>query len=94
MAPGTEIIFQYLVPPAMLDDQSRQIRDLFAIVNAARGEPYLTFFEPAKLAEQLREVGFTEVRDFGPDDANARYFANRTDGLHITAEHHFMGAQV
>jgi methyltransferase (TIGR00027 family) len=94
MAPGTEIIFQYLVPPAILDDESRQIRDLFTTVNAARGEPYLTFFEPGKLTKQLRELGFTEVWDLGPEEANARYFANRTDGLRMGAEHHFMAARV
>jgi hypothetical protein len=39
------------------------------------------YSNPAKLAEQVRKIGFAEVSDFGPDEANARYFKDRTDGL-------------
>jgi hypothetical protein len=61
MAQGTEIIFQYSPPGALLDEEAQQIQELFADRGASRGEPYLTFFEPAKLAEQVREAGFAEV---------------------------------
>jgi methyltransferase (TIGR00027 family) len=92
MASGTEIVFQYLLPPALLDDECRQIRELLANAAAARGEPFLTSFEPGKLAQQVRELGFAEVPDFGPEEANARYFAGRTDGLQARADH-YMGAR-
>ena len=91
---GTEIIFQYFLPAALLDDESRQIREFGMKAAAARGEPYITFFEPAELAEQVRKLGFADVRDLGPEEANARYFANRADGLRVLAESHFMGARV
>jgi methyltransferase (TIGR00027 family) len=93
MAHGTEIIFTYLLPPALLDDEYRQILELFGNAATARGEPLRTFFEPAKLAEQVRELGFAEVWDFGPEEANALYFAGRTDGLCARADH-YMGARV
>jgi methyltransferase (TIGR00027 family) len=93
MAPGTEIIFQYLLPPALLDDECRQIRELLAHAGAARGEPLVTFFEPAKLAQQVRELGFAEIRDLGPEEANVRYFAGRIDGLRARADH-YMAARV
>ena len=41
----------------------------------------LSFFEPIALVARVKELGFTQVWDLGPDDANARYFAGRTDGL-------------
>jgi methyltransferase (TIGR00027 family) len=94
MAPGTEIIFQYFLPAALLDDEGRQIREFTMKLAAARGEPYITFFEPVELAEQVRKLGFADVRDLGPEEANARYFANRADGLRMLAESHFMGARV
>src|SRR5262249_12056815 len=94
MAPGTEIIFQYFPPGALVDDEARQIQTVFGGRGGSRGEPYLTFFEPAKLAEQVRDAGFAEVWDLGPEEANARYLANRADGLRMTADHHFMGARV
>jgi hypothetical protein len=39
---------------------------------AARGGPFLTFLDPAALAEQLRELGFVEVRDLGEQEPNTR----------------------
>jgi len=93
MASGTEIIFQYLLPDALLDDEYRQIRKLMMNATAARAEALLTFFEPADLAEQVRKLGFAEIWDFGPKEANIRYFANRTDGLRLSADH-YMGARV
>ncbi len=93
-ARGSEIIFQYVPPAAPLDDVGRQRRELLRNWATARGEPFLTFFEPAEFAEQVRKLGFGEVWDFGPDDANARYFANRTDGLRLRSPSHFMGARV
>ena len=55
-----------------------------------------TTFEPASLAEQVRELGFAEVWDFGPQEATARYFAGRSDGLLLPASFgfHLMGARV
>ena len=93
MAPGTEIIFDYPPPAELLDDEGRQLLELMTKANAARGEPFLTFFEPAPLAELVRKLGFAEVWDLGAEEANARYFANRSDGLRLFAGH-FMGARV
>jgi len=94
MAPGTEIIFQYLPPTALLDDENGQIQEFRMKLAAARGEPHISFFEPVNLAEQVRKLGFAEVWDLGPEEANARYFANRTDGLRLRHIDHFMGARV
>jgi hypothetical protein len=41
---------------------------------AAAGEPWQTFFETAKLHSQVVRLGFATVRDFGPDEINARFF--------------------
>jgi methyltransferase (TIGR00027 family) len=81
-APGSEIVFEYSLPEDLLAGKERQY--LAACKTAAeRGEPWLSFFGPSRLAAQVKELGFTEVSDFSPEEANARYFANRTDGLRI-----------
>ena len=80
MAAGTEIIFEYGLPLSMLDEQARQGITAIMAQAASRGEPMVSFFESASLAAQVREVGFAEVWDFGPKEANARYFADRSDG--------------
>src|SRR5580658_4493078 len=71
-APGSEIIFQYMLPVAPLDEESRQRLELLHNWAAARGEPFVTFFEPADLVERVRKLGFAEVSHFGPEEANAR----------------------
>jgi O-methyltransferase involved in polyketide biosynthesis len=77
-----------------VDQEAQWLLSVVIAFAAARGEPYQTFFEPAKLAEQVRKLGFTDVSDLAPDEAEARYFAGRTDGLRLPASEHFMRARV
>lgn len=60
---------------------------------AAQGEPHVTYFEPAELIEDVRNLGFSEVLEFGPEQVNARYCAKRPDGLRSRIAH-FMGARI
>ncbi len=94
LAPGTEIIFEYTVPKDLVDEETQKMLAVVLPAAQARGEPQTSFFEPAKLAEQVREIGFAEVSDFGPDEAEARYFKGRRDGLRPTALNHYMRARV
>jgi methyltransferase (TIGR00027 family) len=96
MAAGTEIIFEYGLPLSMLDEQARQGMMAIMASAASRGEPMVSFFEPAHLAAQVRDLGFAEVWDFGPEEANARYFAGRNDRLRLPSAGGFylMGARV
>jgi methyltransferase (TIGR00027 family) len=93
MAPGTEIIFEYYLSPVLLEDEDRQILMLYGDRTAAQGEPHHTYFEPTELTEQVRKLGFSKVWDFGPEEADAQYCANRADGLLLRIAH-FMGARV
>jgi O-methyltransferase involved in polyketide biosynthesis len=65
-----------------------------AAMAAARGEPWLTFFEPAELTSRLNELGFTRVTHFTPDEANASYFVGRNDGLRAPDGEHVALAQL
>jgi O-methyltransferase involved in polyketide biosynthesis len=94
LAPGTEIIFEYNVPKDLVDEETQKILAAVMIAAEARGEPQQTFFEPGKLAEQVRKTGFAEVSDLGPDEARARYFKDRTDDLRPLAITHYMRARV
>jgi methyltransferase (TIGR00027 family) len=94
LAPGTEIIFEYPLPRELLDEEAQQVLAVVGAAAAARNEPLITFFEPARLAEQVRKLGFSEVWDFGPGEASPLYFAGRTDGLRPPANVHLMGARV
>jgi methyltransferase (TIGR00027 family) len=94
LAPGTEIVFHYTILKELVDEETQRLLAVVMAWTAARGEPYQSFFEPVKLAEQVRKLGFAEVSDLGPEEAEARYFSGRTDGLRPLASEHFMRALV
>jgi methyltransferase (TIGR00027 family) len=79
----TTIVFDYSTPPDQLPPRQKARFDVIAARAASAGEPWLTFFEPAQLAERLRSLGFGNVRDLDADDLNRRYFSGRGDGLRI-----------
>jgi methyltransferase (TIGR00027 family) len=83
LPPGTEIVFDYAIPPSALNEKDLvTFHDVSSQV-ARRGEPWLTLFEPSPLARDLRGLGFTRIEDLGPDEIHARYFTNRTDDLRL-----------
>lgn len=47
------------------------------------GEPWIAYFDPAKLAAGIRKLGARRVVDLDGAVTNARYFAGRQDGLHV-----------
>jgi hypothetical protein len=48
---------------------------------AAIGEPWLTHFDPAELAVELRRLGFDRLEDLGPAEIARRFYgAPRPDG--------------
>lgn len=49
-------------------------------VNEA-GEPWLTYFASEELSEHPRAMGYSKVAALKPEEASARYFMNRRDGL-------------
>jgi len=93
-APGSEIVFDYVVPLALLDEKAQQVWAIVEATSAARGEPAPSLFEPESLAARVREVGFAQVWDLSPEAAFARYFASRTDGLRNLGGQHLIRARV
>ena len=78
---GSGIVFDYAVPPATLDLVRRLVIAAVRRHVAAIGEPWKTFFDPQALSAELTALGFTQLEDLGPDELNARFFNDRSDGL-------------
>jgi methyltransferase (TIGR00027 family) len=78
---GSGIVFDYALPPESLNLVQRFALNALAKRVAAAGEPFQTFFDPAPLMGELRQMGFTSFEDLGTEEINARYFAGRADGL-------------
>jgi methyltransferase (TIGR00027 family) len=77
----SEIVFTFSQPDSALDATEAARREVLANAAGSLGEPWRTHFDRHELVTRLTKMGFSEVRILDPRDAQARYFAGRTDGL-------------
>jgi methyltransferase (TIGR00027 family) len=77
------VVFDYATDPAALGAAERAAFDELARRVASAGEPFRLFRAPERLAAELHHAGFRDVLDLSAPAINARYFANRSDGLGI-----------
>jgi len=77
------VAFDYAVPRSSLNFFHRLAFDALAARVAAAGEPFVSFFDPAKLVHDLRHMGFKRIDDLSSEQINGRYFSGREDGLRI-----------
>ena len=78
---GSQVIFDYGQPREVLPLREQLMRDSLAARVAQVGEPFRLFFTPQELARVLGGFGLRVVDDLGSAELNARYFAERSDGL-------------
>ena len=76
---GTRVVLTYNQPPDVLTSDDAQITAAMAGLAAKMGEPFISRFRFAEMARLLHQHGFSEITDFGPDEARAAYFAGRPD---------------
>jgi methyltransferase (TIGR00027 family) len=81
--PQSAVVFDYAVARSGLSFLERVALDALSTRVAKAGEPFQLFFEPAKLSELLRQFGFSQIEDLSAEQINARYFAQRGDGLRV-----------
>jgi methyltransferase (TIGR00027 family) len=91
---GSEIVLDYSVPPSQLPESQRSAHKSAAKRVAALGEPWITYLDPSAFAVELRQMGFGMLEDIGPQEANPRYFKNRSDGLQIGGSGRLLKARV
>jgi methyltransferase (TIGR00027 family) len=95
MPVGSGVVFDFAVDPALLNPGQRQALDALSKRVAAFGEPFQLFFDPAKLQNELKHLGFHRTEFLQGKELNARYFKDRTDGLLVRGGiGHLMGAWV
>jgi methyltransferase (TIGR00027 family) len=82
LAPGNEIVLDYMLPPELRNEAGRTYADGVGPVVAQRGEPWLSFFSPGEMAGLLRERGYADVVSIGQRETLT---ANRTDALRPAA---------
>jgi methyltransferase (TIGR00027 family) len=78
---GSEIVFTFSLPESALSAHETENRTALAGMASSVGEPWQTYFEPTKLTNDLRALGFEEVSFLSSEAAEQTYFQNRSDGL-------------
>ena len=63
LAPGTEVIFDYLVPARLQDDAGRLYAEAVAPMAAEQGEPWLGLLAPTEVVELIIAAGLDALTD-------------------------------
>ena len=81
MPVGSGVVFDFAVDPALLNAGQRQALEALSQRVARYGEPFQLFFDPEKLQDELKGMGFRRTEFLQGKELNARYFKDRKDGL-------------
>jgi methyltransferase (TIGR00027 family) len=73
--PGSSVVFDYTEPFENHPPERRAHMMAAAQRAAERGEPWLSFFDPAELSDILRKRGFADIEDVRFADLLGRFFA-------------------
>jgi methyltransferase (TIGR00027 family) len=84
LAPSSTLAMTFLLPPALLDDAYRPGYEAAERGARAAGTPFISFYTPDQMLELARKAGFNDVRHVSARLLNQRYFADRSDGLHVS----------
>lgn len=78
--PDAEVVFDYSEPVESYPPARRARVAARAARVAAAGEPWLSRFDPATLAAELRAIGFADLEDLGPSELARRFYGGSSDG--------------
>ena len=86
MPAGSGVAFDYSLAHEELSPALQRAGKSLAQRVAAAGEPFQLFFRTEKMENELKSAGFQRIEQLDSIDINARYFANRADGLALPEE--------
>jgi methyltransferase (TIGR00027 family) len=90
--PQASVVFDYAEPFQNYPVERRAWIMAQAESAAARGEPWLSLFEPAELHELLRRAGFNEIEDLGAFEMAERFYGDLAQGMTLGPGPHFVRA--
>jgi methyltransferase (TIGR00027 family) len=81
MPAGSGVVFDFAVDRKLLNVGQRMALAALSRRVARYGEPFQLFFDPEKLQDELKSLGFRRTEFLQGKELNARYFKDREDGL-------------
>ena len=91
--PGSAVVFDYTEPFENHSPERRANLMATAERAAARGEPWLSFFNPSELEALLRDKGFTDIEDLGHAEMIGRFSPALAEGLRSGPGGHVVRAE-
>ena len=91
--PDSEVVFDYAEPFENYRPERRASIMAVAARAAARGEPWLSLFDPAEMAGLLRAKGFAAIEDLGLGAIADRFYGPLKQGIVIGPGAHLVHAQ-
>jgi methyltransferase (TIGR00027 family) len=83
MPAGSGVVFDFAVDRKLLSLGQKMALAALSKRVARYGEPFQLFFDPGKLQDELKSLGFHRTEFLQGEQINARYFKDRTDGLRV-----------
>jgi methyltransferase (TIGR00027 family) len=90
--PQAAVVFDYAEPFQNHPPERRANVIAIAERAAARGEPWLSLFDPAEVFELLRREGFTSVEDLGLPEIARRFYGDLGRDIRVGAGPHIVRA--
>jgi O-methyltransferase involved in polyketide biosynthesis len=91
-AAGSELVFTYLDQGELDHGESVDVGRLRGAFRSA-GEPWLSGFDPSRLADTLRAVGLTLLEDLDGQEVRERYCHDSRDALRAAPTFHIARAR-
>ena len=91
--PDSEVVFDYAEPFENYRPERRASIMAVAARAAARGEPWLSLFDPGEMAGLLRAKGFAAIEDLGLGAIADRFYGPLKQGIVIGPGAHLVHAQ-
>jgi methyltransferase (TIGR00027 family) len=91
---GSEVVFDFAPPSDAIGPQEQAGRERMAARVARLGEPWINYYEPGALTEQLHASGYSSAQALGAEEMNARYFRGRADRFRVYGSGRMMTARV
>lgn len=80
LASGSEVVLTYVLPADASGDVPPAVRELRSRLRNS-GAVLTSFLRPDEIEALMVEAGLVGVQHLSPEEASARYFSGRTDGL-------------
>jgi methyltransferase (TIGR00027 family) len=81
LAAGSHLVLDYLLPAGQRDEAGRVYVDSVAAATAERGEPWLAYYSPSQMRDELARCGFIGIASVDQRDALPAALWQRTDAL-------------